>query len=326
PCPANTVLRQGQCATPTSTETPSPTMTFTSTSASTSTKTPTPTPCPTDWMLLQGKCAPIITSTVERSTATAQAQATARARLTATALVVEPVAGAIRQHEGVPFVFIPAGEFAMGADDEDSDGDASPIHMVFLDEYWIMQTEVTNFQFSRCVDAGACRPPDNLIWKNVAYAEYPVTDVNWSDAANYAKWVGGALPTEAQWEKACRGTDGRIYPWGAQEPSNDLANFDYLRGGVMPAGSYWLGRSPYGVLDMSGNVAEWIRDWYDDNFYSVSPLENPVGPMNGNEQVVRGGSFISPYTRSLRCSSRIGVAPDRRERVYGFRVVRSSVP
>jgi formylglycine-generating enzyme required for sulfatase activity len=169
-----------------------------------------------------------------------------------------------------------------------------------------MRTEVTNAQYDRCVRAGVCTAPSNSVWRDVRFADHPVTDVSWDQASVYAQWVGGSLPTEAQWEKAARGTDLRAYPWGDQEPTVSLLNFEGSGiGGTSAVGSYPIGASPYGALDMAGNVWEWVADWYDGSYYSVSPVENPQGPATGSYRVLRGGSW---YGSASSCAPPSGTA------------------
>lgn len=169
-----------------------------------------------------------------------------------------------------------------------------PEHMVDVDGFWIMQTEVTNAEYARCVTAQACTPPANQRWNDPAYAKHPVTNVNWGQANQYAGWAGGRLPTEAEWEKAARGTDQRSYPWGNTPIQDDLLNYNDVKRDTMPVGSYPAGASPYGALDMAGNVEEWVTDWYSATYYASSPAQNPLGPATGVRfRVTRGGSYGS---------------------------------
>ena len=157
--------------------------------------------------------------------------------------------------------------------------------------------------------AGACSEPNNTRWNDLAYAEHPVVNVNWDQANAYATWAGGRLPTEAEWEKACRGTDGRIYPWGDEPPTAELANFANNVGDTTPVGSYPNGASPYGALDMAGNVWEWTADWYAADYYANSPPANPPGPATGDVRVVRGGAF--DYNENdVRCAARDDCYPN----------------
>jgi serine/threonine-protein kinase len=195
-----------------------------------------------------------------------------------------------------------------------------PAHRVYLDEYWIKRTEVTNVEYARCVADGACSEPDNDRWNDGTYADRPVTNVSWYQANDYAKWVGGRLPTEAEWERACRGTDGRIYPWGNGAPNSTLLNYDKNVGDVIAAGSYPDGASPVGALDMAGNIWEWTADWYDGDYYANSPRENPKGPNVGTSRVLRGGGYYSNDS-GVRCAYRVRGNPNYRNGLRGFRVV-----
>jgi serine/threonine-protein kinase len=155
--------------------------------------------------------------------------------------------------------------------------------------------------------------------------DHPVTDVSWEDANAYCNWLSKKkglnfkLPTEAQWEKAARGTDGRKYPWGKNEPDETLANFGWKFDKTSPVGSYPNGASPYGLLDMAGNVWEWCSDWYGDDYYKNSPKDNPTGPKIGTSRVVRGGCWVSD-AGSLRCAGRSGGGPSYRSLVADFRL------
>jgi serine/threonine-protein kinase len=215
--------------------------------------------------------------------------------------------------KGETLVYVPAGEFTMG----DGANDA-PIHTVYLDAFWIDQTEVTNKQYKVCVDAGTCEPPDSMnsfahpsYFGNPEFDNYPVLYVNWDKANRYCEvWKGGDgdLPTEAQWEKAARGTDARTYPWGSQwdvlsikrlnfSDKNDptgasITLVDDGYADTAPVGSYLDGISPYGAYDMAGNVWEWVNDWYGETYYKdTSSSNNPVGPETGQYRGMRGGSW-----------------------------------
>jgi len=200
-------------------------------------------------------------------------------------------------------VYVPAGEFLMGADDHDSiaDADEKPPHKVYLDSYWIDQTEVTNTQYALCEAAGECRRPleissstHEIYYGNSEFGDYPVIYVSWNDADDYCAWAGRQLPTEAQWEKAARGTDERIYPWGNNLPNHTLANYETAKKDVSMKGSYPSGNSYYGVMDIAGNVWEWTADWYNKSYYDTpESLNNPTGPIGGDERVKRGGSWGS---------------------------------
>jgi formylglycine-generating enzyme required for sulfatase activity len=181
-----------------------------------------------------------------------------------------------------------------------------------------MRTEVTNAQYAKCVLADACSEPNNARWNDPAYAEHPVTVVTWFQANDYAKWVGGRLPTEAEWEKACGGTDGRIYPWGKETPTADLANFNQNVGDTKPVGSYPQGASPYGVLDMAGNVLEWTSSLFEP--YPYDAADGRENSEAGGTRTLRGGSWDYGVS-GVRCAYRNDDYPYYRSTYSGFRVV-----
>jgi formylglycine-generating enzyme required for sulfatase activity len=237
---------------------------------------------------------------------------------------VEPQAGTtrVREKDGAVMVYVPAGEFLMGSGDYEGDASKNekPRHKVYLDDYWIDRTPVTNAMYHKAVEAGACtKPHDTKHYDDPKYADHPVVFIDWQQAQAYCRWVGGRLPSEAQWEKAARGTDGRIYPWGNQSPDKSLSNYGRIVGDTMPVGSYPKGASPYGVLDMAGNVWEWVNDWYAENYYKVSPVRNPAGPEKGDRRVLRGGAFDLNRVSS-RCAYRVRINPLGRYDYDGFRL------
>ena len=229
-------------------------------------------------------------------------------------------------------VFVPAGSFQMGS--EAGYKDANPEHTVELDDYWFDQTEVTNGMYNLCVKSGNCTPPVNPgsqtrenYYNDPEYLDYPVIYVNWYQADAYCRWVGRSLPTEAQWEKAARGTDGRTFPWGEHEQKQDELpdNYFYSSDDTNRVGLFPSEASPYGALDMVSYVSEWVADWYDPNFYANSPLHNPQRYLYSNsgandllEKVLRGGG---PYMRMeyLRSFSRSSYLPVIGFPNFGFR-------
>lgn len=285
----------------------------------------------------------------------------------------------IEDESGVTMLLTPAGEFRMGMTidgalaeckkfhtDCQSDWflDEEPVHMVYLDAFYIDRTEVTNASYAQFVAATGHRTQaeqqgygwvmnktgDDFIqlegadWQHPTgpsssiegMDEYPVVQVSWQDAQAYCQWRQASLPSEAQWEKAARGTDGRIYPWGNQAPDGNLANFgdaslgfDWVNQNVndgyayaAPVGSYPDGASPYGLWDMAGNVWEWVQDWYQTIYYSSQSLwRNPLGPASGQDRVTRGGSWFY-LENNLRTSNRGRIEPNDVNGDRGFRCAR----
>ncbi|MHC1773637.1 MAG: formylglycine-generating enzyme family protein [Flexilinea sp.] len=225
-------------------------------------------------------------------------------------------------------VLIPDGNFMMGSDTANAHTDEKPIHEVRLKKYWIDKVPVTNGDYQRCVEAGNCSDPAAKssqtrpdYYGNSIYANYPVVNVDWNQAVTYCKWLGKRLPTEAEWEKAAKGDDNRTYPWGEIAPDEYRLNFDHQIGDTVEVGKYLAGKSPYGVLDLAGNVWEWISDWYGEAYYQnlgEALVSNPQGPSEGSYRVLRGGSFGS-NAWYVRVSARSGNAEKSVSNSRGFR-------
>jgi len=235
-------------------------------------------------------------------------------------------AGATRNsNDGMTEVFVTAGTFQMGGLDPSAELDEKPAHKVTMPAFWIDKFDVTNGMYVQCVSAGACDPPLSFSSKTVSsyfnnsqYNDFPVVNVSWTDATAYCKWAGRHLSTEAEWEYAARGTDLRTYPWGDQAPDSTRANYNYMVGDTTKVGSYPAGASPFGVLDMVGNVAQWINDFYDGTYYSKSVVLNPSGPIgrvNYFFRVIRGGTFQDdPLTiRLANRASMLGPNPNAQQ-------------
>jgi len=224
--------------------------------------------------------------------------------------------------DGMIQLFVPEGAFPMGS--ATGEHDEAPVHEVWLDAFWIDQTEVTIAQYTRCIQSGACQP-DDCQNANEPNSTRPATCVDWLQAADYCRWVGRRLPSEAEWEKAARGSDGRTYPWGE---GIDLAHAHYDEGydttDTKPVGSYVAGASPYGALDMAGNADEWVADWYNPDYYTTqSEWRNPTGPASGEMRVLRGGSF-DRTANEVRATYRSWFAPEDSEWDIGFRCAQSA--
>jgi formylglycine-generating enzyme required for sulfatase activity len=225
----------------------------------------------------------------------------------------------------VPMALVPAGEFTMGSTLK---ADEKPVHRVYIDAFYMDKYHVTVGQYAKYLEAtGEEAPPEWEIMNQPSHQKRPVVNVSWSDAATYCKWAGKRLPTEAEWEKAARGTDGRLYPWGNEAPTRLHANFGKKEWAyhmaLVPVGMFELGKSPYGIYDMAGNAWEWVNDWYDHDYYKKSPMKNPQGPATGKSKVVRGGNWL--YIQEfLRSSFRFNADPSGRQFGYGFRCAKSS--
>lgn len=262
----------------------------------------------------------------------------------ATDLPSEPERGEAYQSpvDGMTLLFVPADDFVMGSlsDFQGAEPDEIPQRAVDMDAFWIDQTEVTWGMYEDCVDAGACPAPPAPRPKGTG-STHPVTGVSWSAADSYCRWVGRRLPTEAEWEMAARGDDGRRYPWGwigAPESSSGVrlnycdqnCPYPYADPSIddgyettAPVGSYPAGASPFGALDMGGNVWEWTADWYVSNYYRQAPSANPQGPPDGIGRVMRGGSWLESAWQGIvlssRASNRSWLDPERGRPDLGFR-------
>ena len=245
----------------------------------------------------------------------------------------------IRQSDDMPMVYVPTGEFQMGSFDSDINtvlyqcsgcsrdwyADEQPAHSVTLDGFWLDQTEVTQAQYQKCVTSGTCAAPRTDEDSPSKGALKPVVNISWYDAEAYCNWVGGRLPTEAEWEYAARGPEGRTYPWGDQLPTCSLANYRDEYGGCMAdtaaVGNYPESVSWVGAVDLAGNVWEWVADWYAA--YPLEPASNPAGPDTGTYRVLRGGSWYS-VGRALRSAHRYRDLPTHSGGTYGFRCATST--
>lgn len=224
---------------------------------------------------------------------------------------------------------VPEGAFPMGSDSGQALADERPQHDVWVDTFQIDLYEVTTRQYA--VFLAAEKGPAPWLWDTVdpsRHGDRPVIGVDWHDAAAYCKWADKRLPTEAEWEKAARGSDGRRYPWGNQEPSPALANFalgarfSYSQV-LVPVTDYPEGVSAYGLHHMAGNVWEWTQDWYGASYYEMSEGRNPTGPAEGQFKVLRGGSW-SDLPKYLLTFGRFKLPPGTRNSYTGFRCARDA--
>lgn len=233
-------------------------------------------------------------------------------------------------------VLIPAGEFTMGTSRKNETADCSPQHVVYLDAYHIGKFEITNKQYHEFIMAGGYRKREfwtpegwrfitqnNIVspatWNLIGFndSSQPAVGMSWYEAAAFAKWAGKRLPTEAEWEKAARGTDGKAYPWG-EEINVAAVNYKAVTRPLV-VGNYPEGKSPFGLYDVAGNVWEWVQDWYDPDYYEKRSKNNPKGPNRGNFRVMRGGGWDS-NRRHLQCTYRQREKPTWRRLNTGFRV------
>lgn len=281
---------------------------------------------------------PTITSIAVTSSPTADPTSTPEPILPTVTLTeaTSPTPESVNQRfssvDGMPQVYIPAGTFRMGGLDVRRAANEIPEHDVTLAAFWMDQLEVTNAMYGLCVSAGECTVPQNFksqrrptYFDNPEFKDYPVIYVTWGQARTYCAWAGRRLPTEAEWERAGRGDDFRTFPWGEDKADGRLANFNMLAGDTSRVGSFPAGASPYGVLDMAGNVAEWVNDYYSQN-YANAVILNPTGPETSASlhRVVRGGSLgdaeinIRVSKRSSVLGSNLSAAPGSRSYLGEF--------
>jgi sulfatase modifying factor 1 len=239
-----------------------------------------------------------------------------------------PPRSEITGKDGAPMVLVPAGEFAMGSQEQEGEDDERPRHQIFLDAFYVDTYQVTNGRYARFLKkTGRAQPRDWSRVKLPADGNLPVVGVTWQDAAAYCRWAGKRLLTEAEWEKAARGTDGRKYPWGNDEPTKRHANFGKSENDheapLLPVGSLEAGKSPYGAYDMAGNVWEWVADWYDESYYRQSPERNPKGPPQGTAKVARGGAW-DRHVFNVRSANRSELNPGNRFKDVGMRCGRDA--
>ena len=247
--------------------------------------------------------------------------------------------------DGMTLVYVPEGEFQMGSENSFIDyNNEKPVHAVFLDAYWIDQTEVTNLMYAKCVTDGACNPPEIFdalsihdgYYVSEEFDNYPVVKVSWHDSVSYCTWAGRRLPTEAEWEKAARGgLEGKRYPWGDTAPicedgAENGARFTDREGDAGCDGEYTIkvaSYSPngYGLYDMAGNVSEWVADihskLYSDDYYANSPYSNPLGVDLGDGRMQRGGgnTVLQSDPDDLGVAYRYSGEPDDESTSVGFR-------
>jgi len=228
------------------------------------------------------------------------------------------VGSKIASVDGNTWVAVPAGEFLMG-----HGGPDNPEHIVNLSDYWIYAAKVTNRMYEYCVNAGKCSVPslrDNPGFPDPRRSNEPVAGVDYSQGEAYCQFVGGRLPTEAEWEKAARGPDGNIYPWGDAAPACDWWNGSDCVGKTTDVTEYPQGQSYYEALDMSGNAFEWVADWYKADYYGSSPVEDPLGPTGGTNRSVRSSAFNSGNNQAASANRFYSRPEDHRDNL-SFRCV-----
>jgi formylglycine-generating enzyme required for sulfatase activity len=223
--------------------------------------------------------------------------------------------------DGAPAVLVLAGNFTMG-DDEDA-----PLREIYVDAFYLDKYEVTTSRYAKFLKAtGSAKPPDG--WEEVnldSGGDLPVVGVDWRDAEAYCRWAGKRLPTEAEWEKGARGTDGREYPWGNDEPTVARANFGKsaaspYKGGLSAVGKHEAGKSLYDAQDLAGNASEWVADWFAESF-ERGDVRNPKGPETGTGKVIRGGGWYDPGDK-IKSTKRYHARPTTRAEDIGFRCAR----
>jgi serine/threonine-protein kinase len=238
----------------------------------------------------------------------------------------------ISPKDSMVMIYVPEGEFTMGSDY--GEANSQPVHLVYLDAFWIDRTEVTNGMYALCVADGSCQPPTTSssidrsnYYGNPEFDNYPVIYVDWNMAEAYCQWAGRGLPTEAEWEKAARGTDGRTYPWGNDAPDANLLNFELNLGDTTAVGNYPAGASSYGALDMAGNVWELVADWYQSDYYTIlgKNAVNPQGPQVGKYRVMRGGAW-GIFAFGVTSTVRVRYLPSSSNYDVGFRCARDAGP
>ncbi|MEP6959650.1 MAG: formylglycine-generating enzyme family protein, partial [Nitrospirota bacterium] len=222
-------------------------------------------------------------------------------------------------------VLVPAGEFIMGS--STGDADEQPVRYVYVDAFYIDKHQLSAGEYAKFLEATShVAPPEWDIMRKSMHQKRPVVNVDWADADAYCKWADKRMPTEAEWEKAARGTDGRTYPWGNELPTQFHANMkkEVWNNHVVltPVGLFEAGKSPYGIYDMAGNAWEWVSDWYDPNYYKAGSLRNPTGPSLGDYKVVRGGSWGSG-PKDLRSADREVHLPSFKGYGTGFRCAKT---
>ncbi len=229
---------------------------------------------------------------------------------------------------------IPGGTFDMGcveALNGDCDTD-NPSHSVTVSRFWLESTEVTVLAYEACVDAGTCSEPatgGECNWGLLPMGDHPVNCVTWQQAFDYCAWKGRRLPSEAEWELAARGTTGRPFPWGTEDPDctrahmfemqEEMGGYGCLTNTTAAVGTYPSGASPFGALDMAGNVEEWVNDWFSETYYTEGPSSDPLGPSEGTQRVHRGGDYLDASPNNLRTFERWRADPDIAVPERGFR-------